>query len=186
MSLASAAMGQNIGRTRYTISEADVVKELYSDGLTVETSQVHIPLQMNATITSPKLEIITAAPVGDKHVRLELRCPTVAECLPFFATVDINNASVIATEIRSKPDWAAAVSHQAPEPIGGDAMTRPQVRVGSHVVLKIRDGHLDIHLQVLAVDTGKIGQLVRVCTLDRKKMFRATVTGDGTVTGVME
>jgi flagella basal body P-ring formation protein FlgA len=50
----------------------------------------------------------------------------------------------------------------------------------------MRDGHLDIHLQVLAIDTGTIGQQVRVSTLDRKKVFHGIVTGSATVTGEME
>ena len=50
-------------------------------------------------------------------------------------------------------------------------------------MLTIRDGHLNIRLQVLAIDSGRMGQHVRACTLDRKKVFRATVTGEDTVTG---
>jgi flagella basal body P-ring formation protein FlgA len=53
-------------------------------------------------------------------------------------------------------------------------------------VLRICSGHLDIHLQVLAMDSGLIGQQVRVCTLDRKTVFHAVVTGEATVTGAME
>jgi flagella basal body P-ring formation protein FlgA len=45
---------------------------------------------------------------------------------------------------------------------------------------------LDIHLPVMAIYTGAVGQQVRVCTLDRKKVFHGTVTAEGTVTGVME
>jgi hypothetical protein len=184
--LASAAMAQGLTGSRYLISETDIVKELGGSGITVDISQVHIPMHMTATIASPKLEIVTAEPVGDKHVRLELRCSTVAECLPFFATVDVKDPNAVISGIQSKAGLVAAVGHQTTGPMGGEPKDRQQLRVGTHAMLEIRDGHLDIHLQVLAIDTGTIGQQVRVSTLDRKKVFHATITGDGTVMGVME
>jgi hypothetical protein len=162
------------------------VKVLRGNSVTVDISQVHIPMHMSATVASPRLEIVKAEPVGNKQVRVELRCSTAAECLPFFATLDVKDSSLVLAEIQSKTGSVAAVSHQATGPIGGQPTDRQQLRVGSHAVLEIRDGHLDIHLQVLAIDTGAIGQQVRVSTLDRKKVFHARVTGDGTVMGVTE
>jgi flagella basal body P-ring formation protein FlgA len=45
---------------------------------------------------------------------------------------------------------------------------------------------LNIRLQVVAMDSGAVGQQVRVCTLDRRKVFHGTVMDEETVAGVME
>jgi hypothetical protein len=183
---ANATLAQGLATSRYPVSEADIAKALSVVGLSVEASQVHLPVQMNAAIESPKLEIVTAKPMGNSQLRLELRCPTVAECLPFFAMLDVENVNLISAEIQSKSVAAIAASHQPKVRIGDSSATPMRLRVGSHAVLVIRDGHLDIRLQVLAIDSGVMGEQVRVCTLDRKKVFHATVIGEATVTGVME
>jgi hypothetical protein len=186
MVAAGAAIAQDPPGSRYPISKADIAKQLSVVGVSVEASQVHIPVGVSAAGMSPKFEIVTAEPMGNNQVRLELRCSTAAECLPFFAALDMKEANLVSAEIRLKPGRATAANRQAAMQVGAGAASQPQIEVGSHALLIIRDGHLDIHLQVVAIDTGVLGQQVRVCTLDRKKVFRATVTGEGTVTGAIE
>jgi hypothetical protein len=186
VSLASAATAQRLHDSRYPISGADIARELSVVGVDVDASRVHLPANMSAASVSPKLEIVTVQPVGGNQVRLELRCQTAGECLPFLATADVKDATQVSAEIRLKTGSPAAVGHQATVQVAASQVSQSRLTVGSHAVLIIRDGHLDIHLQVLAIDSGKIGQQVRVCTLDRKKVFHATVTGEGTVTWVME
>jgi hypothetical protein len=183
VSVASATIAQS---PRYRISEADIAKKLNVIGISVGASQIHLPLDMSAGVESPQLEIVRAEPTQYNQVRLELRCPTVSECIPFFAAVDVKNAKLVSAEIQPKPSLAIAISHQATAENGVGPTSQMRLRVGSHAVLTIRDGHLNIQLQVLAIDTGVVGQEVRVCTLDRKKIFHATVTGEESVTGVME
>jgi hypothetical protein len=184
--LANAAMAQGLAGSRYRISELDIAKELGVIGVNVDASQVHLPANMSAAITSPKLEIVRAQPLEDKQVRIEIRCFKATECLPFFASLDVEDANQLSADIQSKTASAAATGHQAAVRVGGEPASRPQLRVGSHAVLIIRDGHLDIHLQVLVIDSAAIGQQARVCTLDRKKVFHATVTGEGILTGGIE
>lgn len=184
--LANAAMAQGLLGSRYPIHEADIAKELGVVGVSVNASQVHLPAHMSSANASPKLEIVTSQPIGYNQVRIELRCTAVEECLPFFATVDVKDAKRASTEIQLKTAPATAVSHQAALRIVGESVNLPRLTVGSHAVLIIQSGHLDIHLQVLAIDSGAVGQQVRVCTLDRKKVFHATVVGEDTVTGEIE
>ena len=92
--LANAAMAQGIRGSRYPISESDIAKELGVVGVSVTASQVHLPAHMSAGNVSPKLEIVTAQPLGGSQVRIEFRCPTAEECLPFFATVDVKDPSL--------------------------------------------------------------------------------------------
>ena len=183
--LASAAVAQGLAGSRYLISEADIVKQLSVLGVRVDVSQVHLPLHMSAAVASPKLEIVTAQSIGDDQVRVELRCGEASDCLPFLATVAVRDSDLVAAEIRSRIGLATD-GQQTLSQNGMSTGPRARLGVGSRAVMIIRDGHLDIHLQVLAIDSGSIGQQIRVCTLDRKKVFHAIITDEGTVTGVME
>jgi hypothetical protein len=183
--LTGAVTAQGLPGSRYPISAADIAKELAVVGINMQTSQVHIPAGMSAAGISPNLEIVTAEPIGHDQVRLELRCATVGECLPFFAILDVEKAKLVSAELQLKSQGAAA-GHQTATQVIASRSSQPQVRGGSRVVMIIQDDHMDIHLHVLAIDTGAMGQQVRVSTFDRKKIFHATVTGEGTVTGVIE
>lgn len=196
MWLGSTAVAQEFNSSRYWISEADIVKELGSVGLSVDASQIHLSVRMSAAV-SPKLEVVATEPLSDNQVRIELRCADGAECLPFFATLNVKDAILVSAAIRSKAGAEAhlnkSTSHSGVEPgrEPGTALSPApeypaKLKVGSQAVMEIREGRMDIHLQVLAIDTGVVGQQVRVCTLDRKRVFHATVTGEETVIGVVE
>ena len=182
---ASALPAQELTGARYQISEAVIAREL-SAIVGVEASQVHLPVRMSATVVAPKLEVMAAEPVDKDQIRLKLRCPAVTECLPFLVTIDVKKADQVSAELRSKMAVASTADQPTLAQIGARPASRVGLKVGSRALLMIRDGHLDIRLQVLAMDSGGIGQQVRVCTLDRKKIFHATVIGEQTVTGVME
>jgi hypothetical protein len=184
--VASMAAAQGIAGPRYRIAEADIARELSVIGLNIDVTQVHFPAYISSATEAPKLEIVTAEPIGADQVRLEISCLTASECLPFFATVDVKEPGPFSAEVRLKTHKAIAANRQPVLQLGVAPINQARLRVGSHAVMLIRDGRVDIRLQVLAIDSGAIGQQVRVCTLDRKKVFRATVTGEGTVTGMME
>ena len=184
--LANMAAAQGVSGTRHQIVAADIAKELSSVGFDVGLSQIHLSAYITSATEAPKLEIVTAESIGANQVRLEISCSSASECLPFFATVDVKEPASFSAEVRPKTREAIAANRRAAAPIGTASINDARLRVGSHAVLVIRDTHLDIHLQVLAIDSGAIGQQVGVCTLDRKKVFRATVTGESTVTGMPE
>lgn len=184
--LTNIALGQDFGSARYAISAADVLKAISASGVNVKLNQVHVPVHMSASIASPNLQFVAAVPEDDDQVRLELRCPIATECLPFFATLEVKDAHVVAEQLQSKSDPVNNEIQQTTLQRGENHNNQPRIRVGSSAMLIIRDGHLDIHLKVVAIDSGVVGQQVRVSTLDRKKVFHATVTDQGVVTGVLE
>lgn len=183
--VAAIGSAQGIAGARYRIAEADIVAELRAIGLNVGLSQVHLPAYISSAIEAPKLGIITAEPIGTNQARLELSCSKASECLPFFATVDVKEPDIFSAEIRLKTREGPA-NRQPTLRNGATPANEARLKVGSLATLEIRDSHIHIRLQVLTIDSGAIGQQVRVSTLDRKKVFRATVTGEDTVTGVME
>lgn len=183
--LANLALAQNVGVLRYPISENEIAKVLVALGMSVDASQIHIPVHMSAAIAEPKLEIVTASPLGSNQIRLEFRCQATSVCLPFLAILDVRNAASVVSVLRSEASPVSLAGHPTTLRMV-DPLARPQLKVGSRAVMEIRDGHMDIHLPVLAMDTAAIGQALRVCTLDRKRVFHATVTGDRTVAGAMQ
>ena len=186
MLVTHAVMAQGAVGNRYPIGEGDVAKALSAIGVSVDMSQVHLPAHVSAATALPKLDVVTADPLGNNQVRLELRCHAALECLPFLVVVDVKDPTVVVASIRSTNASADAARHPTRLQMTAAPKDRPELKVGSRAVLEIQDGHMDIHLQVLAIDAGAIGRPVRVSTLDRKKVFHAVVTGEGTVTGVME
>lgn len=184
--MAGVAAAQGISGVRHRIGEADVARELSSIGLNVGLSQVHLPAYITSATAAPRLKIVTAESIEANQIRVELSCPMASECLPFFATLDVEAADLFSAAARLKSREAIASNRRPEVSSGAGPINESRLRVGSHAVLVIRDANIDIHLQVLAMDSGTIGQQVRVCTLDRKKVFHATVAGQGTVTGMME
>ena len=182
--LTSATAAQCLSAPRYAISQENIADELRGIGLSVDLSEVHLPRGITATIEAPKLEIVTAQPVGERQLRLELRCSTVSECLPFFAIVDVKESGGAIEKIRLNSGLATSEHRQLALPLDKSLMLQPGLRVGDHALLTIRDVHLDIHLQVLAVDTGGVGRHCKGCLHSIARRYSdATVTGEGTVAG---
>jgi flagella basal body P-ring formation protein FlgA len=196
----STSMAQGAKPARYPMSSAVVAQSLKTNGLDVEPSEVHLPMILSASSPSPNLEITATERLTDGRVRLQLRCRTAGECVPFNATLDVRSAAAVVAEAglksstvseltamsryvemqptaRSEPSSPSAIAH---------AGTTATLHAGSKAVLVFQDQHMTIHLPVIAIDSGATGADVRVCTPDRKKTFRATVMDQATVRGVMQ
>ena len=59
------------------------------------------------------------------------------------------------------------------------------LRPGEHAVLLLEDKQMQITLPVLSIDGGALGSTVRVSSLDRKKVFVATVVAMQVVRGAL-
>jgi hypothetical protein len=193
-----AGTAQEAKSIRYPLSEIVVARWLRANGIEIEPSRIHLPTFLSAATPSPELAMTTTERLGDGHVRLELRCQSVADCLPFNATLDVTDAFVVPKARFQTVDYPSAA---AKSPRGGQISQSLEespmfasvmenvpshLMVGSQVTLVIDDGVMSIHLPVIAMDGGRVGTAVRVCTPDRKKIFHATVVDGTTVKGVLE
>lgn len=190
---ASLAFAQQRKGMDYPITEAAVASLLRANGADVASSQVHLPMQLTATTAEPHLEIIATRRVANHEVDLEIHCQTAGECLPFDALVDIGAESKFAAGVyagvssgRPAPQHSARDLPERPGLPDDSTASSESLRVGMHAVLVIVDGPMRIHLPVIAMDSGAKGTRIRVCTLDRKKIFDALVVDGGTVQGVIE
>lgn len=179
---------------RRPISVAVIAAALRSDGLDVEPSQIHLPMSLSSASASPELEVLATERLSRNRIGLLLRCRKAGDCVPFHATVELANDSDDAVlsavqghrlkaQMQRKDDEANASAAPVSMEDNRQLETSSPVRVGYRVVLLMRDGHLRIQLPVIAVDSGAIGAEIRVCTMDRKKIFHATVLDKNTVEG---
>ena len=188
---------------RYPISEAAIAGVLRARGLDVEPTQIRLPMQISSPSASPGLEIVSAQRFGGVRVRLRLRCQKVSECLPFYVVLNLRSESELqlfvpgsnAPAMSSGQPFAAAAQREISWPVSaqarGGAVSLPVapatgVHVGEHITLLIQDGHMQIQLPALAIDTGAPGSEVRVCSEDHKKTFRGFVLDANTVRGEIE
>lgn len=190
---ASLAFAQQRNGMDYPITQAAVASLLRANGANVDSSQVHLPMQLTATTAEPHLEIVATRRVAKHELDLEVHCQATAECLPFDALVDINDASTIglgayggASSVESaRQSSRHDVPEQSSLPDESNAST-DYLRVGGRVTLVMVDERMRIHLPVIAMDSGSKGTRIRVCTLDRKKIFDAFVVDSQTVQGAVK
>ncbi|HEX5284314.1 MAG TPA: flagella basal body P-ring formation protein FlgA [Bryocella sp.] len=190
---ASLAFAQQRQEMHYPITEATVANLLRAKGTNVTSSQVHLPMQLTATTAEPRLEIVATHRVAEHELDLEVRCQAAGECLPFDALVDLKNANTIGEAAYGGASSDISARHFSAHDVAelpslqGESIASPDyLRVGARAVLVIVDGGMRIHLPVVAMDSGSKGTRIRVCTLDRKKIFDVVVVDGGTVQGAVE
>lgn len=192
--VASLAFAQKQEGVRYPMKEAMIANFLQSTGITVTSSQVHLPMIVTAITPEPQLEIMAAQRVNKGEMRFELHCRGSAECLPFDALVDNADTPGFgrAVDIKSRPDGSVAEVGQGNKTGKKILYTKREdgtpihVRVGARVMLLIEEGPMQIHVPAVAIDSGSAGEVVRVCLVNRKKVIRAQVIDRGVVSGVIE
>lgn len=193
--VASPALGQEGQTTRYPVTEAAIAQFLNRMEVYVAPSQVHLPMALTSKSYSPDLEITSVEPAGNDTLQVGFRCAKGGECLPFNAIVDGVSSTVLSAKLR-RPTGAAlddstsgraAVPPEIKSPVAErDKSSGAILKAGTRVRLVIRSGHMEIHMPVLAMESGAAGKEVRLCSLDRKKSFRATVIDDKSVIGSAE
>lgn len=193
---ASLAFAQD-QTTRYPIAEAAIVESLNRIGVNVDPSRIHLPMKLTSKSPSPDLEVTSVESAGNNNLQLGFRCAKRGECLPFNAIVaDVNSAdlSVISRKWseaaladsasgRATYGMPAGMKNRAPEQ---DKSSGAILKAGTRVRLVIWSGHMEIQIPALAMESGPVGKEVRLCSLDRKKSFRATVIDDKSAIGDAE
>lgn len=192
--VASFAFAQQPQGMHYSITPAAIANLLHANGTNVASSQVHLPMQLTAAIPEPHLEIVRTRRVTEHELDLEIHCQATSECLPFDAVVDVNDANTMAAEARTGGSFGMFARQSSVEettekpslPAESTASSVDRLQVGTQAILVIIDGRMRIHLPVIAMDSGYKGTIIRVCTLDRKKIFQAIVVNDAMVQGAVQ
>jgi hypothetical protein len=164
---------------RLPLTSAMVVEALHVRGVEVNAANVHLPMLLYVAAPSSALAITGAERETGDRLRVRLRCIKVSDCVAFTATLNVERPEAEAI--------LALTKATVPVPADGDRL-RLVVRLhaGDPVALSIQQEHLQVKMPCLAIDTGAVGETIRVSTLDHRKIFRAIVTGPSAATGVSE
>ena len=168
VSTAALCAGADGGRN--PVTQAQVAAALSNAGTPVTPGQVTLMADVVATTNRPSLQVDSVQARGDRQVRVRMSCATAQECLPFIVEVNV--------------PWGSAphafTSARAPR----NRETAPiVVRSGSAATLLIDQGRIHIRLQVVCMESGAMGQTIRVQDRISKRIYLAQIADETRLRG---
>ena len=154
------------------IGQASVVVALGAGGIHIEPQQVELLTHVPVRQTNPDLVVAGIDALDAAHARVKLKCRDRGVCLPFFALI---NWDVPEEAEATLSRWLSP-----PAEITSLTADRPaawSVRHGQIATFVIETPHVHLQLPVICLTNGRLGETVRVSTLDRKRVFRGEVVG---------
>ncbi|MGI4756697.1 MAG: flagella basal body P-ring formation protein FlgA, partial [Janthinobacterium lividum] len=122
-------------------------------------------------------EISTAAVARERQPMQQIAVAVRPSALPGLPEPSLIPATAVTNGVPVLPSASVAqVAQLAPA----------SVRVGAKLTLLMEEGHMHIHLPVIAIDNSTAGNEIRVTTPDHKQMFRAVVVDAATVRGIVQ
>jgi hypothetical protein len=155
---------------REPISAAQVAGAISNAGVNISAQQVTLLADVAATTAEPTLVMESMERWGDHRMKVRMNCAN-AECVPFY----------VAIQWGTEPIPAAFANRAATG--AGSAKAAPGavvLRAGSTAILMLEGDHVHIQLPVVCLESGAVGQTIRVASKDHKQTFVAQV-GDATL-----
>ncbi len=147
---------------RVPVSNKQVVQALRSAG--VETSPSQVRLLANVTSTEGATLRVKNMKESSRGILAELVCRNPGQCIPFYALIDSDDAASFVKSAALRP--AAAPK------------TPPLIARGQLITLLIQDSDFRIVLPAVCLENGVSGQIIRVTSPDRKRIYTAQVVSD--------
>jgi hypothetical protein len=167
VAVAVAAIPATAATARVAISPEQVAGAISKAGTNVTAQQVTLLADVVATTSRPALTVDSMERWGDHRMKVRMSCAD-AGCLPFYVAVQWGEAEPASTA----PGGRAATT-------GGPIQT-VLLRAGSTATLMLEGNHVHIQIPVVCLESGSVGQTIRVTTKDHRQSFLAQV-GDPTV-----
>ncbi len=148
-----------------------VVDALALTGITVGPRQIEFLSGTHRARESEGVRVVSVTDSTAGTAKVKLRCPDNHDCLPFYVLVhSLTGASLRSTKLQAPPISAA----NAPQNVvrGGDRAT---------LVLESPDSRLSF--PVICLQSGMLGQKIRVASPDRRQVFDAEVVASGMLKG---
>ncbi len=152
----------------------------------IDGVQVAMP-SITSSVANPQLEVQSVSVLAPHQARLRVACRLRAECLPFLASVvwperaggppspSMLDGSVSGSVLPSVSSNAANPVPGSGAALGGSPAAGESVRPGSPATLTLEGGRIHISLQVVCLQSGSTGDLIRVASRDRKQTYRAEI-----------
>jgi hypothetical protein len=170
MILATATLPIAAANTRAAISAAQVAAAISSAGIKIAASQVTLLADVAAATPDPTLMVESMERWGDHRTKVRMSCAN-SECVPFYVAVQWEQAEPAAAAFGGR----AATTAVPAKPAAGAVV----LRAGATATLLLESDHVHIQIPVVCLESGAIGQTIRVATRDRRQTFMAQV-GDPT------
>jgi hypothetical protein len=172
--LAGGGAGFCAGAQRFAISPDAVAQAMRSRGLQVQAEQVWLPGPVSASQAAPRLQIVSARKLNQSEMAVRIECEKNAVCLPFYVVLRGSDQARILALIASERADGGKLKHAA---------AKPCIRTGDRASLVMEKQDMRITLPVIALQSGRPGETIRVTDTDRKKQFRAEVVGPALLKG---
>lgn len=169
---AAVASAQN------AITPQQIAAALNNAGMSTTPEQIVLLTNVVATTASPALKFESAELWGDHRIKVRLSCVKSGECLPFFVAVQGSQAQ--------PASQLAADTSPAAIPQAKSSANSPAIRAGGHATLLLEGDHIHIKLPVVCLESGAIGQTIRVTSLDHRLTYLAQVDNDRTLRGKLQ
>jgi len=161
----------------YPITREQVAAAVSRLGMQVAPEQVTLLADVVAATSEPQLTVRSIEPWGNGRMAARLECESTDQCLPFMASLSMSRESAA---------QAAASVALANRPAAGSqayAAKHFAVRSGTPATLLLDGEKVHIRLSVICLESGALGQTIRVTDHDRKMVFRAQVVDGGLLKG---
>ncbi len=164
---------------RLPLTTGAVAQALKDAGITARESQILLPLEIATISARPTMVVSSAEALPSGRLRVRLVCSDTHDCLPFFAIVQYGDD----TGAKLAASFYVGSSLKPVLPIR--TVETAALRPGEHAVLLLEDKQMQITLPVLLMDGGALGSTVRVSSLDRKRVYVATIVAMQVVRGAL-
>ena len=165
----------------YAISAEQIATTVAKMGVQIEPNQVTLLTDVVAARPTPALQVQFLERVGVDRFMVRLECENKEDCLPFIASVHVEEGEAIQLATISsrlsqfKEPFSGSVSLLKPESI--------VIRNGSSATLLLDGQHVHIRIPVTCLENGSAGQTIRATDKDHHRIYMAQVVADGLLQG---
>lgn len=158
------------GASRVVVRQ--IKKALDDASIRVSEEQIEMLTSVPTSTPDAAVRVDELKLLSPKLARVRMRCESAADCIPFFVLVhgDIKPGAEV---VKASPRVArkSTVIRRAEN----------LVHSGTHARLFLESDTMSITLQVICLEAGSEGQIIRVASMDRKIKYSAEIVSADTL-----
>lgn len=166
--LATSAFAQ---ADRLALRAQQVVDAMQAYGLKASPGQIEFLAQVTAA-SGGSLRVLSVSKSAGNATIVRLRCGSLSDCKPFYA---------LAHGVVTKTKRAENLAHSSATPKSPVIM-----RQGQLVSLLMESTNFRITILAICLDNGRTGDVIRLRSVDRKRIYTGRVVDNKTVRGTVQ
>lgn len=166
---------------RHSITAAEVADAMNGIGLRISPDRITFLSNVVSTTSTPILQVKSIELADGHRATARLACEQPAECVPFLVGLRL----VPNSDAPASPPASPAIPASVPAEPAGSAPQRPAVTSGSKAILLLVGEHMQIRLPVICLQSGNVGQTIRVASPDHRQTYTAQVVQGGFLRGAL-